>query len=181
MTTATQTTNPIAIGGIVAVSAAASGFLFWLLYFHPASPDYAGKLMFLPALNSVLNGMSAIMLVTGLALIKRKDRRAHKRAMLTAFVFSSLFLVSYIVHHALHGDTLFPHIGVMRTVYLSLLTSHILLSIIALPFVLITFFLALTGRFRQHKKIAKFTFPIWLYVSVTGVIVYAMLNHYVHS
>jgi putative membrane protein len=80
----------------------------------------------------------------------------------------------------LHGDTLFPHIGAIRTVYLSLLASHILLSIVALPFVLITFFFSLTGRFRQHKKIARITFPIWLYVSVTGVIVYAMLSHYAH-
>src|ERR1700744_5885046 len=166
MTTATQKTTPIAISGIVAVSAAASGFLIWLLYFHHASPDSAGGLMFLPALNSVLNGMSAIRLVTGFFLIKRKDWRAHKRAMLTAFVFSSLFLVSYIIHHAMHGDTLFPRIGAMRTVYLSVLASHILLSIVALPFVLITFFFSLTGRFRQHKKIARITFPIWLYVSV---------------
>jgi putative membrane protein len=172
--------NRIAITGIVAVSAVASAFLIWLLYVHRASGEYAGTLTFLPALNSLFNALSAISLCTGFALIKRKDRRGHKRAMLTAFVFSSLFLVSYIVHHALHGDTHFPNIGAIRTVYLTILASHILLSIIALPFVLITFFFSLSGRFRQHKKIAKYTFPIWLYVSVTGVIVFGMLSAYTH-
>jgi putative membrane protein len=96
--------------------------------------------------------------------------------MITAFVFSSLFLVSYIVHHALHGDLHFGGSGLIRTCYLLVLGSHVLLSVVALPFVLITFFFSLTGRFQQHKRLARITFPIWLYVSVTGVIVYAMLS-----
>jgi putative membrane protein len=92
-----------------------------------------------------------------------------------AFVFSSLFLVSYITNHALHGETHFPGSGTARTVYLSILITHVCLSVVALPMVLTTFFLSLTGRFAQHRRIARFTFPIWLYVSVTGVVVYAML------
>jgi putative membrane protein len=92
-----------------------------------------------------------------------------------AFIFSALFLVSYITNHALHGETHFPGSGTVRTFYLSLLASHVLLSIVALPMVLTTFFFSLSGRFRQHRKIARFTLPIWLYVSVTGVVVYAML------
>jgi putative membrane protein len=100
--------------------------------------------------------------------------------MLSAFGFSSLFLVSYIVNHALHGDTRFPGHGTIRTVYLSILASHIFLSVVALPLVLITFFFSLTGRFPTHKRIARFTFPIWLYVSVTGVIVFALLQAYAY-
>ena len=180
MTTAAapQSANRIAIAGILGVSIAACAFLIWLLYFHQASSAYAGRFTFLPALNSVLNAMSAISLCTGFALIRRRDWRAHRRAMIAAFCFSTLFLVSYILHHALHGDTLFPRIATVRTVYLTILSSHIILSIVALPMVLITFFFSLTGRFKQHRRIARFTFPIWLYVSVTGVVVFAMLATY---
>ena len=94
--------------------------------------------------------------------------------MLTAFFFSSIFLVSYLVNFTLHGETRFPRSNPLWNVYWPILASHIVLSTIALPMVLITFFFSLTGRFPQHRKIARWTFPIWLYVSVTGVIVYAM-------
>jgi len=89
---------------------------------------------------------------------------------------SSLFLVSYIVNHALHGDTHYPGHGIVRGIYLSILASHIILSVVALPLVLITFFLSLTRRFPIHRKVARYTFPIWLYVSITGVVVFAMLR-----
>jgi putative membrane protein len=95
--------------------------------------------------------------------------------MLTAFLFSSLFLVSYIVNHALHGESHYPGHSLVRTIYLVILASHVLLSVVALPLVLVTFFFSLTGRIPTHRKVARWTFPIWLYVSVTGVIVYAML------
>ena len=100
--------------------------------------------------------------------------------MLLAFGFSSLFLVSYIVNHALRGDTHFPNVGAARTVYLSILTSHILLSIVALPLVLTTLFFALSGRFMMHRRLARATFPIWLYVSVTGVVVFEFLKAYAY-
>jgi len=179
MSTAQSSTRS-AVLGIVALSAVAIAFLFWLLYVHQAPKQYSLELMFLPALNAVLNGLSATCLCIGLYLIKQGQRQAHRAFMTAAFLFSSLFLVSYIVHHALHGDTLFPHIGAMRTIYLSILASHILLSIVALPMVLTTFYFALSGRFTQHKKLARFTFPIWLYVSVTGVVVYALLRAYAY-
>jgi putative membrane protein len=98
--------------------------------------------------------------------------------MFTAFVFSALFLVTYITNHALHGDMKFHGQGGIREVYFPLLISHIGLSVVALPMILITFFLSLSGRFPAHRRLARFTFPIWLYVSVTGVIVYAMLAAY---
>ncbi len=94
--------------------------------------------------------------------------------MFTAFIFSSVFLVSYITNHALHGDTHFNRLSPWWPFYWKLLASHILLSVIVLPMILITFFLSLTGRFPAHKRLARYTFPIWLYVSVTGVIVYVM-------
>jgi len=92
----------------------------------------------------------------------------------------SVFLVSYIVNHALHGDTIFPGHGPVRTLYLSILASHVILSIVALPMVLTTFFFSLTGRFAMHRRIARFTFPIWLYVSITGVVVFVFLKAYVY-
>ncbi len=177
----TQPNQRAALGSIVVVSAAAVSFLLWLLYLHHAPAQFAGRYVFLPALNAVFNGLSAIALCTGLYFIKKRDRKSHRASMLLAFGFSSLFLVSYIVNHALHGDTRFPagH-ATIRAIYLSILTSHIILSVVALPLVLITFFFSLSGRFPQHKRIARYTFPIWLYVSVTGVVVFALLQAYAH-
>jgi putative membrane protein len=164
---------PVAL--IVAVSAAAVCFLLWLLYFHHPVDASMARLRFLPALNALLNGMCTIALLAGFYFVRQRNIPAHRRSMIVAFIFSSLFLVSYITNHALHGETHFPGFGTTRTIYLSILASHILLSVVALPMVLITFFFSLSGRFRQHRKIARFTLPIWLYVSVTGVVVYAML------
>jgi putative membrane protein len=96
--------------------------------------------------------------------------------MITAFRFSTLFLVSYIAHHALHGDVRYPGPRGAALVYLPLLASHIILAVVALPLVLVTFFFSLTGRIPQHRKVARWTFPLWLYVSVTGVITYVMLR-----
>ena len=169
-------TPPVAIAAILAVSAVASLFLFWLVYKHPPADAAHTHLLFLPALNAVLNGLSAIALVTGFVHVRAKRIRQHRASMSAAFVFSTLFLVSYIANHALHGEFRLPvaHTGALWQSYVVLLSSHILLSIIALPLVLITFFLSLTQRFRQHRSVARWTFPIWLYVSVTGVAVFLM-------
>lgn len=167
-----------AVAGIIAVSAVASLFLAWLVYVH-APIDAAGThLTFLPALNAVLNSFCTVALLVGFRHIRRREIVAHRNSMFTAFFFSSLFLVAYITNHALHGDMRFAGQGLIRPVYFSLLISHIFLSVVALPLILITFFLSLTGRFPLHRKFARFTFPIWLYVSVTGVVVYAMLAHF---
>ena len=164
-----------AIAAILAISVAASLFLFWLIYIHPAAAatsDYA----FLPALNAVLNGLSATALLIGYTFIRARKIKAHRASMITAFAFSTLFLLSYIAHHALHGDVRYPLHGSLRSIYLPLLASHIILAVVALPMVLITFFFSLSGRIPQHRKIARWTFPLWLYVSVTGVITYVMLR-----
>jgi len=165
-----------AIAAILAISAAASLFLFWLIYVHPASDTSSTRFAFLPALNAVFNGLSATALLIGYTFIRARRIAAHRASMLTAFAFSTLFLVGYIAHHALHGDVRYPVHAALRSVYLPILASHILLAVIALPMVLVTFFFSLTGRIRQHRRIARWTFPIWLYVSVTGVVTYVMLR-----
>src|SRR5208282_1575042 len=176
MTTAAPSSNTRpAIAAILAISTAATAFLFWLIYVHPAAAS-ATQYAFLPALNALLNGFSAIALLIGYTLIRARRIQAHRAAMIAAFAFSTLFLVSYILHHALHGDVRYPAHAALRSVYLPLLASHIILAVAALPLVLITFFFSLTGRFPQHRKIARWTFPLWLYVSVTGVITYVLLR-----
>jgi putative membrane protein len=171
-----KTRTPIGVlAAIIGISAAASLFLCWLVYYHPPADVAGTHLLFLPALNALLNGLSAIALVVGYWFIRAKQISRHRTAMFVAFIFSTLFLVTYITNHALHGDMRFQGQGFIRVVYFPLLISHIGLSVVALPMILITFFLSLTGRFPAHRRLARFTFPIWLYVSVTGVIVYAML------
>ena len=164
-----------AIAAILAISAAATLFLFWLIYIHPPAVA-AARYAFLPAMDAVFNGLAAIALMIGYALIRAHRIRAHRATMITAFVFSTLFLIGYIAHHALHGDIRYPLHAAFREVYLPLLASHIVLATVALPMVLVTFFFSLSGRIPQHRKIARYTFPIWLYVSITGVITYVMLR-----
>jgi len=164
-----------AIAVILLISAAASAFLFWLIYFHPALDVTGKELAFLPALDAILNGCAAVALLMGYRFIRAHRVAAHRRAMITAFAFSTVFLVCYVGNYALHGESHYPGHSFVRVVYLVILVSHILLSIVALPLVLVTFFFSLSGRIVLHRKVARWTFPIWLYVSVTGIIVYAML------
>jgi putative membrane protein len=174
-TVASKSNTGPAIAAILAISAAATLFLLWLIYIHPAAAA-SSQFAFLPALNALLNGLAAIALLIGYTFIRAHRIAAHRAAMITAFAFSTLFLVSYILHHYLHGDVFYPPHAALRTFYLCLLASHIILAVVALPLVLVTFFFSLTGRFPQHRKVARWTFPLWLYVSVTGVITYAMLR-----
>lgn len=170
-----SSTTP-AIVAILIISAAATLFLFWLIYVHPASDASSTRFAFLPALNAMLNGLSATALLIGFTFIRAHRIAAHRASMTTAFVFSTLFLVSYILHHALHGDVRYPLHAAYRSLYLPLLASHIIMAIVTLPLVLVTFFFSLTGRFPQHRKVARWTFPLWLYVSITGVMTYVMLR-----
>ena len=166
------------VAAIIAVSAVASLFLCWLVYFH-APVDLAGtQLAFLPALNALLNGLCTVALVLGFGFIRAGKIAQHRAAMFTAFIFSSLFLAAYITNYTLHGEMKFHGAGGIRWVYFPLLISHIVLATVVLPMILITFFLSLSGRFPAHRRLARWTFPIWLYVSVTGVIVYLMLARF---
>ncbi len=131
----------------------------------------------LPTLNALLNATSATLLTTGFLFIRRKRIQAHKICMGSAFVCSMAFLVSYVYYHAHVGSVKFQGQGWIRPVYFSLLTSHTVLAVATLPLALITLSRALRRRFDRHKRIARWTLPIWLYVSVTGVIVYWLLYH----
>jgi putative membrane protein len=131
----------------------------------------------LPALNATLNGISAMLICTALVLIKQGRRRGHRNAMLAAVVSSTLFLASYLYYHFHAGTTRFQGTGGARTVYFAILGSHTLLAA-AVPFlVAISVTLALRGRYERHRAWARWTAPIWLYVSVTGIAVYVMLYH----
>lgn len=129
----------------------------------------------LPAVNAVLNTTSATLLAYGYWLIRRARRSAHRRCMIAAFGVSVLFLTSYVIYHYHAGSVRFPGTGWVRPVYFSVLVSHIVLAAVILPLILVTFARALRGRFEPHRRIARWTLPLWLYVSVTGVVVYVML------
>jgi len=132
----------------------------------------------LPALNATLNGTAAILLVAAYVLIKQGRREAHKRTMLAAFGVSTLFLICYLIYHAQVGSVRYQHTGFIRTVYLSILATHTILAAMVPFLAVITLRRGLKGAFVQHKKIARWTLPIWLYVSVTGVVVYVMLYRF---
>jgi putative membrane protein len=136
------------------------------------------RLGFLPPIYATINAFTAIILVIGVIQIKKGNRKTHENLMKLAIGLSALFLVMYVIYHMTSSSTPFGGEGTIRTVYFIILISHILLSIAVIPLVLITFVKALSKRFDKHKKIAKITFPIWLYVAVTGVIVYIMIAPY---
>lgn len=135
-------------------------------------------LSFLPPIYATINGITAIVLVAGVLAIKNGNRKLHERLMTTAIALSVTFLVMYVAYHMTSDSTKFGGEGTIRYVYFFILISHILLSIGVIPLVLITYVRALAERFDKHKKIAKITFPIWLYVAVTGVLVYLMISPY---
>lgn len=129
----------------------------------------------LPAVNATLNGISAILLTTGWILIRKRRIAQHRVVMLSAFATSTLFLICYVIYHANVGSRPFPGRGAIRTLYFAVLIPHIILAAAVVPLSLITLSRALRSRFDKHRRIARWTLPIWLYVSVTGVIVYLML------
>jgi uncharacterized membrane protein YozB (DUF420 family) len=129
----------------------------------------------LPTLMACLNTASTVCLTAGYLSIKRKNVALHKRLMLTAFGISAAFLVTYVLHHVLAGNVVFPGHGIWRTVYFAILIPHVLLAVSVLPLAIVTIRRGLAGNIAKHKPLAKVTLPIWLYVSVTGVIVYLML------
>ena len=138
-------------------------------------PDFVYQL---PKLNAFINGTCSILLLISLYFIKRKNIEAHKKVNITAFVLSSLFLISYITYHWMAKETSFPHDNPMRTVYLTILISHIILAALVLPMVLMSFYYGLQMDVVKHRKLVRFAYPIWLYVTVTGVVVYLMISPY---
>ena len=135
-------------------------------------PEY---ISYLPHLNAFLNGTSAVLLVSGFAFIKSRNVAAHRACQISALVVSLLFLASYLTYHYYHGATRFQGTGLARPIYFTILTSHTILAIVIVPLVITTLYRALREDFTRHRRIARITLPLWLYVSITGVIVYLML------
>ncbi|MCW5906240.1 MAG: DUF420 domain-containing protein [Chitinophagales bacterium] len=130
------------------------------------------------AMNAIINSTVSILLLMAFIMVKQGNYVMHRNMMLSAIVLSSLFLVSYIAHHLFAGETKFGGEGGIRIFYYVILASHIILAAIILPFILLTAYRSLTGEYAKHKKIARYTFPLWLYVSVTGVLVYLLISPY---
>jgi putative membrane protein len=162
------------------LSASAVSFLAYILLIRhgSAGPSAVGRtdLSFLPAVNATLNGIAASMLCAGYVAIRRRARRMHKFLMVGAFAASSLFLVCYVIYHYVHGDTRFAGTGPIRSVYFAVLISHVLLSISVVPLALTSFYFAAKRSFERHKRVTRYALPIWLYVSVTGVVIFFMLR-----
>jgi uncharacterized membrane protein YozB (DUF420 family) len=131
----------------------------------------------LPAINALLNATAAVLLVTGYRLIKRKRIDAHRKVMLAAFIVSCVFLVNYLIYHYQVGTVRFRGTGALRTLYLSILGTHTVLAAAVPVLAVITLRRGLAGKYDRHRRIARWTLPVWLYVSITGVVVYAMLYH----
>ena len=161
-----------------ALSTAAVGFLGWLLLVRGGSGTSGLDLRFMPAVNACLNSASTLLLLCGYIAVKRGNPRIHRYFRVSAVASSALFLVGYIAYHYVHGDTRFGGVGAIRTVYLSILASHVLLSIAVVPMVLTALYFAWRKQFSRHTKVTKVLFPIWLYVSVTGVVIFFMLRGY---
>lgn len=139
-------------------------------------PGY--DLSFLPPIYASINGLTAVLLIVAVVAIKNNKRNLHEKLMKTCIGLSAVFLVMYVLYHMTSDSTPYGGEGPIRIVYYVILISHILLSVVVVPFVLFTFSRALSGNFERHKALARFTFPIWLYVAVTGVIVYLMISPY---
>jgi len=165
-----------ALGAILLISSLALLFLFWIIYFKGGS-DYQSRLITsLPALNALLNFTSTVLILLGYRAVRRGRYKTHMKFMLTAFVTSALFLVSYVIYHNFHGSTPFEGEGLVRPVYYFILVTHIILSAFVVPMILTSFYFAFSGRLSIHRKFSKFTLPVWLYVSLTGVLIFLFLR-----
>ncbi|MEX0646671.1 MAG: DUF420 domain-containing protein [Balneolaceae bacterium] len=168
-----------ALGMIFLISGLSFLFLLWLLYVKETADTTAEWVLQLPALNAVLNSVSTVLIVSGYIAVRKRKFITHMKFMLTAFVTSSLFLVSYLLYHNFVGHTPFPGEGYIRPVYFFILITHIILSAFVVPLVLTSFYFAYSGKFSIHRKVSRWTLPVWLYVSVTGVVIFFILNMYV--
>ena len=167
---------PIIISLSVIIPIAVAFLLLFPNVFHIASENY--DFSSLPFFHAVLNGSTAILIFTGFVLIKNKKTELHKASMLSAFSLSSIFLVSYVISKITNEPVPFGGEGMIRDIYFFILISHILLSIPVLPLALFSIYRAMTGEIEKHKSIVKWTFPIWMYVAITGVLVYLLMSPY---
>lgn len=131
--------------------------------------------LYIPTINASLNLLSLVFLILGFIFIRKGNKHLHKRLMISAFISSAVFLIFYLIYHYYAGHKVYNGVGVARLIYLLILFTHVILAVLMVPFILATFFYAFKADFNKHKKLAKITFPVWVYVSLTGVIVYVLL------
>lgn len=164
---------------LIAVLSIAIPVVVAYLFYMPKSGDITPvNVSFLPKLHAILNSLTAAALVVGYYFIKKGNQVAHRGAMFTAFVLSSLFLISYVTYHYFGKSTAYGGEGIMRSIYFFVLITHIILAVVIVPLVLLTIYFAITGQYRKHTRFSRWTFPVWLYVAVTGVLVYFMISPY---
>jgi putative membrane protein len=159
------------------ITLAAMSFLVWLIYFRESGQQATGVVKMLPAVNAGLNATCTVLLCLGYRAVKNQQEALHRTFMLAAFVVSALFLACYVYYHSIHGDTKFLGQGWIRPLYFFVLISHIVLSMVVFPMILSSIFFGLTNRRRLHRKVVRYTLPAWLYVSVTGVLLFFMLRY----
>jgi len=162
--------------GALAISVVALIPIVYVLLLKDRGAGSPGSLAFMPAVNASLNAVAAACQISAFMAIRRRRVELHKRLMLAAMASSAAFFVGYLVYHWVHGDTKYPGTGALRTVYLAMLASHVILSIVLVPMLLVVLYRAFTGSFQKHRGLARVTLPIWLYVSVTGILVFFMLR-----
>ena len=177
---------------LILISLIVPALVAFLLFSGHRPVNSSGWITYLPHFHASVNALTTLLLITGYILIKLKKIRWHRMVMTTAFMMGILFLVSYVIYHYASAPTVFGDanhdgyldlseatvVGNSRNIYLLILLSHIVMAVLVVPFVLFAFYFALTGKYNRHKKIVKFALPVWLYVSVTGVIVYLMIMPY---
>ena len=171
----TNTQDKIWIPIIVGVSILVPLLVLYLIYLPDRYNLVGESIRFLPLFHAILNGATAILITAGLIFIKRNDAKTHRFCMLTAFTLSSIFLISYVISKIGAEPSAYGGKGIMRVVYFFMLITHIILAPIIIPMALFSIYWALTGKLIKHKKIAKYTYPVWLYVAITGVLVYLFM------
>lgn len=163
---------------IIGISLLVPALVVVLFYVSPPDIDLGIDLKFFPKFHAVLNSIATVLLLVGLYFIKNKQIAAHRAMMLSAFAVSTVFLLSYVTYHTLSEPTRYGGEGALKYVYYFILITHVVLAAGVLPFILFTFLRALTGDIAKHRRIAKLTLPVWLYVTITGVLVYLLISPY---
>ena len=166
------------ISRLIIVLTVAVPVLVTILHFMPKPDTVPAIIKHCPLLNAILNGTCTLLLITSFIAIRNKKIKLHKTLNIIAFSLSAIFLLSYVAYHSFGKETLFPKDNPWRPVYIFILSSHIMLAAIVLPMVLVTFYRGLSNQIIKHRKLARWTMPIWLYVTTTGVIVYLMISPY---
>lgn len=163
---------------LIAVLSVAIPVVVAMLFYMPKEGSSQVDVSFLPTLHAILNSLTAVALVIGYYSIKKGNRKSHRNAMIVAFGLSSIFLVSYVTYHFLGERTIYGGEGLLKGIYYFILLTHIILAVIIVPLVLLSMYFGITEQYVRHRRISRWTFPTWLYVAVTGVLVYIMISPY---